>query len=405
MNKDNRSTYLQILLALLAMIIIIIMIMPGVRHDNGLITAQYSSAYGSDTARATVLSVLEEGDTIVGNVNQQYQIFEIEILDGKYAGTQLTMDYGIRQVVSTEQNIRPGETILVTVGERPDTGEVRAFFADFERSKPILILFVIFIVISILMSGWKGVRSLFSIFFSLGIIVFYILPQILAGHDPVWVSISGAFVFLSISQYLVYGWNLKTHSAVAGILIALVITGILSAFFINFTRLTGFGDENAMFLTQMASSPINMRGLLLAGMIIGALGVLDDLVISQASAVFELHAANQALNLKFLYQRAMNIGKDHAAATINTLVLAYAGASLPMLLLFSISNQDPQMLVNASFIAEEIVRTLVGSIGLIISIPISTILAAAIATNHKRFPWISSYFGPENQWEEFHHHS
>jgi uncharacterized membrane protein len=195
----------------------------------------------------------------------------------------------------------------------------------------------------------------------------------------------------------VYGWNLKTHSAVVGILVSLIITGSISAFFINFTRLTGFGDENAMFLVQLTSQNINMRGLLLAGMIIGALGVLDDLVISQASAVFELHSTNQELGFKTLYQRAMNIGKDHVAATVNTLVLAYAGASLPMLLLFSISNQDPAMLINISYIAEEIVRTLVGSIGLIASIPITTGLAAIVATKHDKFPWLNKYFGPDNQ--------
>jgi uncharacterized membrane protein len=236
------------------------------------------------------------------------------------------------------------------------------------------------------------------------IIVLYILPQILSGKDPVWVSISGAFVFLAVSQLLVYGWNLKTHSAVVGILISLVLTGLLSSFFVDFTRLTGYGDENALFLSQMSTQTINIKGLLLAGMLIGALGVLDDLVISQASAVFELQAANSSLGFTVLFRRAMNIGKDHAAATVNTLVLAYAGASLPMLLLFSISNQDPAMLINISFIAEEIVRTLVGSIGLFISIPITTALAALLATRHQKYPWIQKYFGPDNQWDRSHHH-
>jgi uncharacterized membrane protein len=404
MKNHIHSVYLQVLLVLLASIVFLIMILPGVRQGNEIITAEYTSAYGSDTARAKVLSIIEEGNTVLGNVSQQYQIFEVEILDGKYPGQQLTVDYGLRQIVSVSQKIHTGETILISVGERPDTGEVRAFFTDFERSRPILILFLLFVFVSVLMSGWKGVRSIVSIIFSLIIIVFYIMPQILAGHDPVWISISGAFVFLSISQYLVYGWNLKTHSAVIGILLSLIITGILSAVFVNFTRLTGFGDENALFLTQMTITPINMRGLLLAGMLIGALGVLDDLVISQASAVFELRAANETLNFRFLFKRAMNIGKDHVAATVNTLVLAYAGASLPMLLLFSISNQDPAMLINISFIAEEIVRTLVGSIGLIISIPITTAIAAYIAANYTKFPWINDYFGPENQWSQFHTH-
>jgi len=359
--------------------------------------ANFSSAYGSNTVRAKVLAITEEGTTKLGEVEQSYQIFDVVILDGEFQGVVTSVDYGLRQITSSQVKIQSNEIILVSVGVRPDTGEVRAFFTDFVRSKSILILFIVFVFFSVLISGWKGVRSIISILFSLGVILFFILPQILAGRDPVLISIVGAFIFLSISQYLVYGWNLKTHSAVIGILISLLLTGFISAFFINLTRLTGFGDENAMFLVQVTSQNINMRGLLLAGMIIGALGVLDDLVISQASAIFELHAVNPELGLGGLYQRAMNIGRDHVAATVNTLVLAYAGASLPMLLLFSLSNQNPAMLINISFISEEIVRTLVGSIGLIASIPITTGLAAIVATQHHKYHWIDKFLGPDNQ--------
>jgi uncharacterized membrane protein len=198
----------------------------------------------------------------------------------------------------------------------------------------------------------------------------------------------------------VYGWNLKTHSAVVGILIAMFITGMLSIFFVNFTRLTGFGDENAMFLIQQSAQPISMRGLLLAGMLIGSLGVLDDLVISQASAVFELHSANSKLSMRFLYQRAMNIGRDHVASTVNTLVLAYAGSSLPMLLLFSLNSGDYVMLANMSMVAEEIVRTLVGSIGLFMAVPITTFLASLLALKHHGLGRLRPLLGPENNWEE-----
>ncbi|MRS04624.1 YibE/F family protein, partial [bacterium] len=346
--QNKKSQYLfPILVSLMAIILLLVFVTIDTKPGESIET-NYTSAYGSDTVRAKVLLITEEGTTNLGIVEQAYQVFDVEILEGKFKGEITSVDYGLRQITSSNVKIHPQEIILVTVGQRPDTGEVRAFFTDFVRSKSIFYLFIVFVFFSVLISGWKGIRSLIAILFSLGVIVFFILPQILSGRDPVFVSIIGAFVFLSISQYLVYGWNLKTHSAVVGILISLIITGSISAFFINFTRLTGFGDENAMFLVQITSQNINMRGLLLAGMIIGALGVLDDLVISQASAVFELHATNQELGFKTLYQRAMNIGKDHVAATVNTLVLAYAGASLPMLLLFSISNQDPTMLINIS---------------------------------------------------------
>jgi uncharacterized membrane protein len=164
----------------------------------------------------------------------------------------------------------------------------------------------------------------------------------------------------------------------------LLLTGALAWIFVLFARLNGSGDENNMFLMQMLQTPINLRGLLLGGYIIGALGVLDDLVTTQASAVFELHAANAELGFRGLYRSAMRIGQDHVAATVNTLVLAYAGASLPMLLLFSLGRGEYGYLVNFAFIAEEIVRTLVGSLGLIAAVPLTTVIAIGFALRADR---------------------
>ncbi len=405
MNKNKEfSPIIPLLLILVFGLIIFFMIKPGFDFHFQNNQQTYNTGYESNTVSSKVINIIENGVINLGETSQTYQVFDVEIEEGEFKGAVLTVDYGLRQIIGSYQEIKVGDHILVTVGQRPDTGELRAFFTDFVRAKPIFLLFLIFVGFSVIISGWKGVRSLISIGFSLIMIVFYILPQILNGKDPVWVSVFGAFVFLAVSQFIVYGWNLKTHSAVIGILISLIITGFLSGFFVNFTRLTGYGDENALFLSQISAQTINIKGILLAGMLIGALGVLDDLVISQASAVFELFASNPNFDFSSLFQRAMNIGKDHVAATVNTLVLAYAGVSLPMLLLFTLSNQNPLRLVNISFIAEEIVRTLVGSIGLFISIPITTGLAALLATRHRNFPWIKKYFGPENQAELSHHH-
>jgi uncharacterized membrane protein len=199
-----------------------------------------------------------------------------------------------------------------------------------------------------------------------------------------------------VTLYLTYGWNLKSHAAVLGMIIALVITGTLAWFFVILTRLTGLGDENAMFLVQMLSTPLNLRGLLLGGMIIGALGVLDDLVMTQASAVFELHAANSDLEFRQLYRQAMHIGQDHVAATVNTLVMAYAGGALPMLLLFSLGGNNWDMLVNFAFVSEEIVRTLVGSLGLVAAVPVTTMIASALVLYQERFGVLRPFLGPEN---------
>jgi uncharacterized membrane protein len=159
--------------------------------------------------------------------------------------------------------------------------------------------------------------------------------------------------------------------------------------------LNGTGDENVMLLMQLMETPINLRGLLLGGMIIGALGVLDDLVTTQSSAVFELHHANPNFGFRDLYNSAMRIGQDHVAATVNTLVLAYAGASLPMLLLFSLARGDYGYLINFSFIAEEIVRTLVGSLGLIAAVPLTTAIAILFAQRAESLGRWEQVLGPE----------
>jgi uncharacterized membrane protein len=194
---------------------------------------------------------------------------------------------------------------------------------------------------------------------------------------------------LGVTLYLTYGWNLKTHAAVVSMIFVLLITGTLAVLFVLFARLTGSGDENSLFLLQMLNTQINLRGLLLGGMIIGALGVLDDLVTTQASAVFELHHANESLGFRALFRSAMRIGQDHVAATVNTLVLAYAGAALPMLLMFSLGGG------NYEFIAEEIVRTLVGSLGLVSAVPLTTAIAILFAIRADSLGNWRQLLGPE----------
>lgn len=348
--------------------------------------------YGGDTARAEVVAVVEEGTVMMGAIEQPYRILQVRILEGLYMGMEVEIDYGQRQLRSGDILPQPGEVILVTVGEGPD-GRMSAFFADFTRTRPLLVLFGAFVLVSVLISGWKGVRSLVGLAASLWVILGYILPQILAGRDPVLVSITGAFFLLAFTLYITYGWTLKSHAAVLGTLAALVLTGLLASYFMDLTRLTGFGSEDAMFLSQLSQGQVNLRGLVLGGMLIGALGVLDDLVITQSSVVFELHHAaahaGEAPGFWTLFRRGMRVGQDHVAATVNTLVLAYAGATLPMLLLFSLSSGDFGNLVNLEFVAEEIVRTLVGSLGLIAAVPLSTSLAAWLALNQARiWPWL-----------------
>jgi uncharacterized membrane protein len=360
------------------------------------------STMGSDTVGAEVTQIIEEGEIDMGGHIQGYQVARVNILEGEYAGIIMEIDYGKRQIRSDDYELNVGDKVMVAISKTPEN-VVNAYFVDYIRTGPILWLAITFAAAIILISRWKGLRSLMSMAFSLYVIIGYIIPHILIGEDPLRVSIIGSIILLAVTLYLTYGWTLKTHAAVLSMIFVLILTGALSGLFVVITRLNGSGDENVMFLMQMMETPINLRGLLLGGMIIGALGVLDDLVTTQASAVFELHHANPGYGFTELYGSAMRIGQDHVAATVNTLVLAYAGASLPMLLLFSLARGDYGYLVNFSFIAEEVVRTLVGSLGLIAAVPLTTVIAIFLTRRAGSLRKWEPVLGPEGSGEGHHH--
>jgi uncharacterized membrane protein len=370
--------------------------------DKTEIPGEGFSTVGSETVRAEVTKILEEGKIDMDGHVQKYQLAQVKVLEGPYAGIPMQIDYGKRQLRTDDYDLTPGDKIMVSISKTPQN-VVNAYFVDYIRTTPILWLTVIFAAAIIFISRWKGVGALLSMVFSLYVIIYYIIPHILNGEDPLQVSIIGSAVLLGVTLYLTYGWTLKTHSSVVSMVVVLLLTGALSAIFVVFGKLNGTGDENVMFLIQQMKTPINLRGLLLGGMIIGALGVLDDLVTTQASAVFELHHANPNLGFRGLFTSAMHIGQDHVAATVNTLVLAYAGTSLPMLLLFSLARADYGYLINFSFIAEEVVRTLVGSLGLIAAVPITTVIAIPFAQKAASLGRWEQVLGPEGS-EEGHHH-
>ncbi len=374
---------LAISLILLAAVIISWLIPRLSRQADNSTPQGYNIGFGDDTVKARVLDILEEGTTDLGDQTQDYQILLVKVQEGPFSGQLLEIDYGLRQIRPPGISFQSGDYLLVTVGSLPD-GTLTGYFTDYVRTQPLLILFTTFVVFSVLVSGWKGVRSLLSMGISLMVIIYFVIPQILAGKDPVLISITGAFFLMTVTLYLTYGWNLKSHAAVVGTFFSLIVTGLLANFFVIFTRLTGFGSEDALFLVQQSQTSINLRGLVLGGMLIGALGVLDDLVITQASAVFELYRADPEQRFRNLFRSSMRIGQDHVAATVNTLVLAYAGAALPTLLLFTLSGEQYLSLINFEFVTEEIVRTLVGSLGLVAAVPITTILACLLALRHSQ---------------------
>jgi len=215
---------------------------------------------------------------------------------------------------------------------------------------------------------------------SLLVIIRFIIPGILAGYDPVLISVIGAFVIMLPTLYLAHGINHKTTVALAGTAFSLALTAALASLCIVIAKLSGTASEEAAVLRSLSEGRINAEGLLLAGIIIGALGVLDDVTVGQASTVFELRRANPRLGITELYRRGMNVGRDHIASTVNTLILAYAGAALPLLIVLANQPEPVGTLINREFLATEIVRALVGSIGIVAAVPATTVLAALFAS-------------------------
>lgn len=365
-----------------------------------------NSTYGSQTVLGKITAITEEGQITLTDHPQLYQVMNVTVEKGDYAGQTFSVTYGKNQVRSDETRFKVGDQVYIMIGQGPD-GSLKATYTDFDRTGVLLLLLLVFVLAVLAMGRWKGFGSLVSLCFSMFIILAYIIPHVLTGDDPVQVSLIGSGILLGVSLYMTYGWNLKTHASVISMVITLLITGLLTALFVDMAHLTGYGDENALYLIQLSSVQINPQGLLLGGMIIGTLGILDDLVTSQSAAVVEIHGANPTLNFKQTFLRAIHIGQDHVAATVNTLVLSYTGASLPLLLVFTLAQGSFQYLVNTEMLAEEIVRTLVGSLGLVAAVPISTLVATFIITKQDSLnrlgPW-RTLLGPETSDSAEGHH-
>ncbi|MFD0279528.1 YibE/F family protein [Kitasatospora sp. NPDC127111] len=271
-----------------------------------------------------------------------------------------------------------GEEVVLTYA--PDApAELQYTVVDVDRDVPMALLAGLFAVAVLLVGRWRGLTALIALAISFAVLSLFILPAILHGSDPLLVAVVGASAIMLVALYLCHGLSARTSVAVLGTLVSLVLIGVLGSVFTSWAHLTGNTSEETGLIHDLYPN-IEIRGLLLAGFIIGSLGVLDDVTVTQTSSVWELHQADPAMGARKLYRAGMRIGRDHIASTVNTLVLAYAGAALPLLLLFSVAHRDVLSVATSELVAEEIARTLVGSIGLVASVPVTTVLAALIAS-------------------------
>ncbi|WP_405841904.1 YibE/F family protein [Streptomyces sp. NBC_01518] len=304
----------------------------------------------------------------------------VTVSTGKDKGRTFT------EIVQPDQSrqLHQGEKVVVAY-EPSAPRDLQYSVTDVNRKFPMALLAGIFALAVVVVGRLRGVMALIALAISFMILNFFILPAILHGSNPLIVAVVGSSAIMLIALYMCHGLSARTSVAVLGTLMSLVLIGVLGSVFIGWAALTGNTDDNTGLIHGLYPS-IDMSGLLLAGVIIGSLGVLDDVTVTQTSAVWELHEANPSMGWRGLYRAGIRIGRDHIASVVNTLVLAYAGAALPLLLLFSIAQSSVGAVANSELVAEEIVRTLVGSIGLVASVPVTTALAALVVSADRPGP-------------------
>jgi uncharacterized membrane protein len=304
----------------------------------------------------------------------------VQVDTGKDKGRTFT------EIVQPDQTrqLHQGEKVVASY-EPSAPKELQYAVTDVNRQFPMALLAGIFAVAVVLVGRLRGVMALIALTVSFLVLTLFILPAILEGSNPLVVAVVGASAIMLIALYMCHGLSARTSVAVLGTLVSLSLIGVLGSLFIGWAALTGNTDDSTGLIHGLYPS-IDMSGLLLAGVIIGSLGVLDDVTVTQTSAVWELHEANPSMGWRGLYRAGIRIGRDHIASVVNTLVLAYAGAALPLLLLFSIAQSSVGTVANSELVAEEIVRTLVGSIGLVASVPVTTALAALVVSADRPGP-------------------
>lgn len=348
------------------------------RPDSGVSLPQGIDGQG-DRVTATVLGdqPVECAGTDFGSVAQCEEI-RIEITSGVNEGST-----GSFQLFPGAQAGSPdfeaGDRIVVNEFVLGDTGEVAHTFADYQRDRPLVFLLVLFVVAVIALGRFQGLRALAGLAVSGVVLLAYVFPALLDGKPPLAVALVASSVIALAALYLAHGINDTTTVALLGTLGALGLTGLLAALFTSAANITGVASEDQIYLLVSAEG-IDVRGLVLAGIVLGSLGVLDDVTVTQVSAVARLREANPNYDIRELYTTGVRIGRDHIASTVNTLVLAYAGAALPLLLFYSNIGIGLTESVTSEIIAVEVIRTLVGSIGLVAAVPITTVLAAIVVT-------------------------
>lgn len=318
--------------------------------------------------RARALEIVSQAtETPEGTIDEPFQIVRAELLGGARKGQAV-------EVVNDHLELGEGDTFFLQYVRDPEGVETYQA-VERDRLRVLLALFAVFAAAILLLGGKQGFRSLLSLAGSFFVILYVLLPQLLKGAPPVLMSTFVAGLVLVIALYSTHGWRRTTHAAFLGTVSTVALTGIFASLAVRLAGLTGFSSDEAVYLNSTLGGALDARGILLGGIIIGILGILDDIAITQVSVVAELKSVGERLANREIYRRALRVGKEHVGALVNTLALAYTGSALPLLLLF-VSDRTPALVaLNGEMVATEIVRTIAGSLGLVLAVPITTALA------------------------------
>ncbi|MFI7067607.1 YibE/F family protein [Kribbella sp. NPDC050124] len=334
------------------------------------------ASYQTETARGEVVSIKACADA-----KDQCDEATVKLTSGPDKGQLAPV-----QIPKTGQVAIPvevGQSVMLGVQSDAKTIAGRYVYVDHDRTMPLLLLAGLFAIAVVALSRWRGFAALIALAVTAVMLTQFILPAILSGSNPLLVAVVGGAVIMTIAVYLTHGINAESSIALSGTIAALGMTVGLGWFFTKFCQLSGLASEGASAAQQLAPN-IDLTGLLVAGMVIGALGVLDDVTVTQAAAVWELSAANPSASRRELIGAGLRIGRTHVASVVNTLVLAYAGAALPVLLVFAIQDLPSRSIISTEMVAMEVVRGLVGSLGIIAAVPLTTALAAMAVADRSR---------------------
>src|SRR4051794_19383197 len=298
----------------------------------------------------------------------------VKVADGAAAGDFVQVDVPAEVVA---YGIDEDDEIVLQADQGAEGGPTYTF-SDYARTTPMIVLAVAFVLVVGAVARLRGLRGLLGLVFAFAVLLRFMLPALLEGSSPTWVTLTGASVIMFVVLYLAHGFSARTTTALLGTLFGLALTAILGAVTTGVASLTGFSSEATVQLQQFDPA-LDFSGLVIAGVVVAGLGILNDVTITQASSIWQLHEVDPALPGRELYRRGMAIGRDHIASTVYPLVFAYAGVALPLLLLFDISRRPAGAVLTGSLVAEEVIRALVGGIALVLAVPVTTAIGAFVA--------------------------